>query len=48
MVFYEIFNYQQRSKNSTKDILAEAGKHSNYAEQALFDKVFVCVVYACK
>jgi len=42
-----MFNVLQRSKNSTKDILAEAGKHSNYAEQALFDKVCVAYVHAC-
>lgn len=30
---------EQRPKNSAKDILAEAGKHTNYAELALFDKI---------
>ena len=29
----------KRIKNSTKDVLAEAGKHSSYSEMALFDKV---------
>jgi len=29
----------QKPKSSAKDVLAEAGKHTNYAELALFDKV---------
>ena len=48
LLIYEFSNLLQRSKNSTKDILAEAGKHSNYAEQALFDKVCVAYMLVCK
>ena len=29
----------KKPKSSAKDVLAEAGKHTNYAELALFDKV---------
>lgn len=29
----------QKVKSSAKDALAEAGKHTNYSELALFDKV---------
>ncbi|XP_019864517.1 PREDICTED: paired amphipathic helix protein Sin3a [Amphimedon queenslandica] len=29
----------KKSKNSAKDVLAEAGKHGNYVEVALFDKI---------
>ena len=29
----------KKPKSSAKDVLAEAGKHSNYTEMALFDKV---------
>ncbi len=36
----------QKPKSSAKDVLAEAGKHTNYAELALFDKVqYVPVQY---
>lgn len=31
----------KKSKNSAKDVLTEAGKHGNYVEVALFDKVHV-------
>ena len=36
----------KKPKSSAKDVLAEAGKHSNYTEMALFDKViqYICVV----
>lgn len=33
------FSVLQKPKSSAKDVLAEAGKHTNYAELALFDKV---------
>ena len=36
----------KKSKNSAKDVLAEAGKHSNYVEVALFDKVQCPYVFA--
>jgi len=32
-------SHLQKPKSSAKDVLAEAGKHTNYAELALFDKV---------
>ena len=31
----------KKPKSSAKDVLAEAGKHTNYAELALFDKVCI-------
>ena len=31
--------HAKKPKNSAKDVLAEAGKHANYAELALFDNV---------
>ena len=33
----------QKVKSSAKDALAEAGKHTNYSELALFDKVHIYI-----
>lgn len=33
----------KRSKSSAKDVLAEAGRHGNYVELALFDKVILII-----
>ena len=38
-----VFVLPQKPKSSTKDILAEAGKHS-YADQVMFDKVSICLL----